>query len=68
VPWWLKISILLPTVLAAVTNLAQKRAADIVVSDYFRRHPSIDGEKDGRTSDFVNESINKEQSIRLPPP
>jgi hypothetical protein len=69
----LKISILLPTALAAVTNLAgrialaQQRAANIVVSDCFRRYPSTDGVKDGRTSDFVNENISKEQSIEVPP-
>jgi hypothetical protein len=61
---------LLPTALAAVTNLAlaQQRAANMVVSGYFRRYPSSDGVKDGRTSDFVNKNINKEHSIEVPPP
>ena len=74
VPWKLQISILLPIALAAVTNLvrglvlAQQTAANIVVSDYFRRYPSTDGDKDGRTSDFLNESINKELSTEGPPP
>jgi len=39
-----------------------------VVSDYFRLYPSTDGIKDGRTNDFVNENINKEQRIGMPPP
>jgi hypothetical protein len=49
-------------------SLSTTKSNIIVVYDYFRRYPSTDGVKDGRTSDFVNENFNKEQSIVVPPP
>jgi hypothetical protein len=40
-------------------SLSTTKSNKIVVYDYFRRYPSTDGVKDGRTSDFVYENFNK---------
>ena len=39
-----------------------------MVSGYFRGHQQTDGVQDGNASDFVNENINKEQTVVVLPP
>jgi hypothetical protein len=38
------------------------------VSGDFRGHPYTDGVKNGRTRDFFDDNIEREQSIEVPPP